>query len=74
MTGLVRHIVRWVSRHPSLKRALVNTIYRLPGLDMALRRAASQSSPSQTVPDVDAAHLSIESRQVFDRIRGHTPR
>lgn len=66
-------LLRFISRHPRLKRLLVDAIYRLPALDALLRSATRRTTHLQARIDVDAQHLPEGSRRSFNRIRARMP-
>ncbi|WP_291776712.1 hypothetical protein [Luteibacter sp.] len=56
-----------------MKRWLVDTVYRIPALDAALRTAAHRVSHPEARLDVDASQMSESSRRSFDRMRMGNP-
>jgi hypothetical protein len=65
----LRALLRLLARYPTLKRALVNVIYRFPALDGKLRTVAHQVIHPDAVLDVDANRMPESSRRVYERLR-----
>lgn len=62
-------LLHFLGRHPTLKRAIVDLVYRFPALDGKLRTAAHRAVHPEAVLDVDAARLPEASRRAYDRMR-----
>jgi hypothetical protein len=70
----LRYLLGSVSRHPRLKRALVDLAYRLPWFDTRLRNLVYRVEHPEAMLDVDPAHLPEGSRRSLARIRARMPR
>jgi hypothetical protein len=71
---LLRHVMAIVSRHPGLKRGLVDLAYRLPWIDIRLRQLASRSSHTSALLDLDIKRLPEGSRLALERIQARMRR
>lgn len=67
----LRDLLHFLGRHPALKRAIVDLVYRFPALDGKLRTAAHRVIHPEAVLDVDASRLPEASRRSYDRMRGN---
>ncbi|HVI53983.1 MAG TPA: hypothetical protein VM621_02890 [Luteibacter sp.] len=66
----LRNLLHFLGRHPALKRAIVDLVYRFPALDGKLRTAAHRAIHPEAALDVDASRLPDASRRAYDRMRG----
>jgi hypothetical protein len=66
---LLSPLKRWLAGKPKLRRRLVNAIYRLPGLDLRLRKLLNATEHASNAAAVDATHLPEAARVVRDRLR-----
>jgi hypothetical protein len=66
----LRLILHFLGRHPTLKRAIVDIVYRFPTLDGKLRTAAHRAIHPEAVLDVDATRMPDVSRRAYERMRG----
>jgi hypothetical protein len=73
LRGTLRRLLHFLGKYPSLKRAIVNVIYRFPALDSTLRNVAHRVVHPDAVLDVDLTCLPHESRRTYERMRGSTP-
>lgn len=71
---LLRHLMAVMSRHPRLKRALVDLVYRLPWADLRLRQLASRSTHASALLDLDIERMPEDSRRSLERIQARMPR
>jgi predicted SnoaL-like aldol condensation-catalyzing enzyme len=74
MKSLLLFFQRFLERHPRLRRKIVNTIYRMPVLDMRLR-ATLDKRGDMAWQRVDVQDLPAEVQEVYDRLhQGTKPR
>ncbi|WP_448096594.1 hypothetical protein [Luteibacter yeojuensis] len=71
---LLRRLMAAISRHPRLKRGLVDLVYRLPWVDMRLRQLASRSIHTSAFLDLDIERMPEDSRRSLERIQARMPR
>lgn len=72
MRRALRHILQFLTRYPSVKRVVVDLVYRIPAIDSAMRTVAHRIAHPEAVLDVDASRMPDASRRAFDRMRGRT--
>jgi hypothetical protein len=68
MRGLLQLVNRFLARHPSLRRKIVNAVYRIPVLDMRLRAALDQREVL-TWRRLDVDDLPEDVQVVYERLR-----
>ena len=59
----------WLANRPLLRRRLTLLVYRIPALDMRLRRLLHMREGRSKSHRIDAAHLSEDARLVMERLR-----
>lgn len=76
MSALLRRglsgLLHFLGRHPALKRAIIDVVYRFPLIDGKLRTAAHRVIHPEAVLDVDATRMPEASRRSYERMRGST--
>lgn len=65
----LRTLLRFLARYPTLKRLIVDVIYRFPSLDGKLRTAAHRIIHPEAVLDVDVRRMPESSRRAYNRMR-----
>lgn len=68
MKAILRSASRWLANKQKLRRILANTLYRLPSLDMLLRKWMQRSAHTPAAVDVDENHLSAPARRVRSQL------
>lgn len=68
MRSLLRLAKLLLARHPRLRQKIVNTLYRIPALDMRLR-AALDSRRDETWQRVAVDDLAEDVQVVYERLR-----
>lgn len=71
---VLRSLLAGISRHPRLKRAIVDLAYRLPWVDTRLRNLMYRVEHPEAVLDVDPAQLPEGSRRSLARMKARMPR
>lgn len=72
--SLLRALLAVFSRHPRLKRRLVDLVYRMPWIDARLRTLAHRAVHPEAVLDLDVTRMPEGSRRSLARIRARMPR
>jgi len=73
MRSLLQLVNRFLARHPSFRRKIVNSVYRIPMLDMRLRAVLDQRD-DLTWRRVDINDLPDEVQIVYERLRNRAKR
>ncbi|MBE1159169.1 hypothetical protein [Dyella acidiphila] len=73
MKRLLHFAKQFLSRHPGLRRKIVNAIYRIPALDMRLRAVLDQRDEAAWAR-IDPADLPDDVRTVCMRLRQRVER
>jgi hypothetical protein len=68
MKVILRSTSRWLANKQKLRRILVNTLYRLPSLDMLLRKWMQRSTHTPAAVDVDEKHLPATARRIRSQL------
>lgn len=68
MRSLLRLAKQLLAKHPSLRRKIVNTIYRIPALDMRLRAVLDQRN-ELAWRRVDVDDLPEETQAIYEKLR-----
>lgn len=68
MRSLLLLFNRFLARHPSLRRKIVNAVYRIPVLDMRLRTVLDQRD-DLTWRRLDVNDLPEDVQVVYERLR-----
>ena len=68
MRSLLHLAKQFFARHPSLRRKIVNTIYRIPALDMRLRAVLDQRN-DLTWRRIDVEDLPEEIQAIYEKLR-----
>lgn len=71
---VLRYLLGSVSKHPRVKRAIVDLAYRLPWVDTRLRNLMYRVEHPEAVLDVDPNQLPDGSRRSLARMRSRMPR
>ncbi|WP_284320347.1 hypothetical protein [Dyella acidisoli] len=73
MRSLLHLAKRFLAKHPTLRRKIVNAIYRVPVLDMRLRTALD-SNDEPAHQRIDPNNLPEEVQVVYERLRNRVKR
>jgi hypothetical protein len=73
MKSLLYFAKQFLAKRPALRRKIVNTIYRIPALDMRLRAILDQRD-NLAWRRVDANDLPEDVREVYEKLRNRMKR
>lgn len=68
MKVILRSTSRWLANKQKLRRILVNALYRLPSLDMLLRKWMQRSAHAPAAADADEKHLPAAARRIRSQL------